>query len=176
MRLEALKAQGQHQQQQQQARTATARLRPRGPASCCATLLFVRLLRCGSGCDSRLSRLKGSTSSSSSNRLAQPQLGCARAGPRAAARRCCLCGCCAGGADALALRTMGQQRQSETLACFWSPTSPRAVIARVSRLRKPCLFLVANKPSGRHSAREPVEDELWPLRALLTASASRCSS
>ena len=36
--------------------------------------------------------------------------------------------------------------------------------------------LVANKPSGRHIAREPLEDALWPSRALLAASASRCSS
>jgi hypothetical protein len=36
--------------------------------------------------------------------------------------------------------------------------------------------LVANKPSGRQIAREPLEDELWTRRALLAASASRCSS
>ncbi len=36
--------------------------------------------------------------------------------------------------------------------------------------------LLANKLSGRHSAREPLEDALWPSRALLAASAGRCSS
>jgi hypothetical protein len=37
-------------------------------------------------------------------------------------------------------------------------------------------ILVANEPSGRHSAREQLEDEHWPFRARLTASTSRCSS
>jgi hypothetical protein len=34
----------------------------------------------------------------------------------------------------------------------------------------------ADEPSGRHSARETLEDELWLSRARLMASASRCSS
>ena len=37
-------------------------------------------------------------------------------------------------------------------------------------------LLLAGKTSGRQIAREPLEDELWPWRALLAASASRCSS
>ncbi len=37
-------------------------------------------------------------------------------------------------------------------------------------------LLLANKPSSRQIARETLEDELWPWRALLAASASRCRS
>ncbi len=34
---------------------------------------------------------------------------------------------------------------------------------------------LADKPSGRQLAREPLEEELWPWRALLAASTSCCT-
>ena len=33
------------------------------------------------------------------------------------------------------------------------------------------LCLLADKPSGRQIAREPLEDDLWPRRALMAATA-----
>ncbi len=38
------------------------------------------------------------------------------------------------------------------------------------------MFFAGCELLARQSAREPIEDELWPWRALLVASTSRCSS
>ncbi len=38
------------------------------------------------------------------------------------------------------------------------------------------LVLPGSELTGRQSAREPLEDELWPWRARLAASESHCSS
>ena len=62
------------------------------------------------------------------------------------------------GALALVQHVIGQQRQI-------------SIYLMVAFARQK---LLANKPSGRQIACE--EDELWPWRALLAASANRCSS
>ena len=73
-----------------------------------------------------------------------------RACPRAVLRYC-LCGCCVVGDDALAGYVRWVNRD---------------------RVESDSSILNADKPSGRHSAREPLEDELWLLRDLSAASAS----
>jgi hypothetical protein len=82
-----------------------------------------------------------------------PAIGrCPRGCPRVV-RHCNLCGCYAGASCGVG--TLGHNSDRfQIYPRFWSAT----------------------KPSGRHSAREPHEDELWRLRDLSAASASRCSS
>ena len=58
----------------------------------------------------------------------------------------------------------------------WESTAGQQIQVANQARNQPNVALLANKPSGRQIAREPLEDELWPSRARLAASASRCSS
>ena len=90
-------------------------------------------------------------------RTAAQRLPSACGSPRGA-QRGCLCACCAGA------RWCGGRLRQVNRDRFRM------------RLSSESELLLASKPSGRQIAREPLEDEIWPWRALLAASASRCSS
>ncbi len=97
---------------------------------------------------------------SSHSRPGPPQLGSAARAPAAARDGCNAAGCAPAALGPAAARG-GTAVNTERFQ---------------TRLSWHSSLLLADQPSGRQVAREPLDDELWTRRALLAASASRCSS